>query len=496
MKKSLKVLVSVILICILASSVVLLVACQKDNVDVDKPVEGKQVLHILNWGDYIAKADDNFDSVVKEFEKANPGVQVIYITADTNELMLNMLNGDAKVDILCPSDYAIEKLIKEDKIQKLDLSKLPNIANVEQKLYEKMNNVFGDNNGKGSMNEYTVPYMYGTLGVMYNTKAVTPEDAEKAGYGLLWNHLQNEKLEKKVLMKDSVRDAMVATVLYLKETKKLPDKYDKMPIEELINNTDDELLKLIEDCLIEQKKNKALKKYEVDDGKGEMEKGDAYANLAWSGDAIASMWKNEDLDYFVPEVGGNIWYDGWVIAKGSTNVDLAHKFIDFLCDPVIAARNSMYIGYTSAVKQDALRNSEDAVEIIKDELEIDDIEEYFNDEIAYPNLDNQNLAVMRDFGDKESDIITMWERVKNYGNTSKILGIVFGVLAGVIVIVVVVVIVLKKTSRKGKITKFADSSKESEEDEDDDYDEEEDDEESEEEDSEDGNDEEKIGDDE
>ena len=86
----------------------LLVACQKYNVDVDKPVEGKQVLHILNWGDYIAKADDNFDSVVKEFEKANPGVQVIYITADTNELMLNMLNGDAKVDILCPSDYAIE----------------------------------------------------------------------------------------------------------------------------------------------------------------------------------------------------------------------------------------------------------------------------------------------------------------------------------------------------------------------------------------------------
>lgn len=470
MKKRLKILTSIFLILVMTFSALSLLACKKEEASED--LAGKRTLYVLNWGDYIAKADDEMDSVIKEFEKANPGVKVVYTTADTNELMLNMVLGsDAEVDLLCPSDYAIEKLIRQDKIQKLDKTLLPNIGNIEQRLYDKMDEVFEDNSGKGKMDEFMAPYMYGTLGVMYDTTVVNPIDAEKAGYGVLWNSLQNKKLEKKVMMKDSVRDAMVATVLHLKETDRLPEKYKVMTVAQLINNTDDELLKLVEDCLIEQKKNKVLKKYEVDDGKAEMEKGTAYANLAWSGDAVASLIENDKLDYFVPEVGGNIWFDGWVITKESKNVDLAHKFINFLCDPVVAARNSVYIGYTSGVSQEALKGSAEAVEILKDGMEVEDIEEYFADEMAYPDLDDPDLAVMRDYGDKESDIITMWERVKNYGNINKILGIVFGVLGGAIVIAVVVIIILKKTSRKGKIAKVVAKPETDSEDEEDDDDE-------------------------
>lgn len=435
---------------------------------VEKAEAATPVLKVLNWGDYIAEAEADVKSVIEQFEEMH-GVKVVYTTAETNELMLNVVSSDADVDILCPSDYAIEKLIKQDKIQKLDLTKLTNIGNIEQRLYDKMDEVFGNNNGKGKMDEFMVPYMYGTLGVMYNTKVIDPEDAREAGYGVLWNSFQNKNLEKKVLMKDSVRDAMSATVLHLRETNRLPDRYKDMTVAQLMNNTDSDLLKLVEDCLIEQKKNKALKKYEVDDGKGEMEKGTAYANLAWSGDAVASMAENEDLDYFVPEVGGNIWFDGWVITKDSKNVDLAHKFINFLCDPVVAARNTVYIGYTSAVSQEALKNNAEALAIIEDGMEGADA--YFADEIAYPDLDDPDLAVMRDYGDKESDIITMWERVKNYGNINKILGIVFGVLGGAIVIAVVVIIILKKTSRKGKIAKVVAKPETDSEDEEDDDDE-------------------------
>ena len=129
MKKRLKILTSIFLILVMTFSALSLLACKKEEASED--LAGKRTLYVLNWGDYIAKADDEMDSVIKEFEKANPGVKVVYTTADTNELMLNMVLGsDAEVDLLCPSDYAIEKLIRQDKIQKLDKTLLPNIGNI------------------------------------------------------------------------------------------------------------------------------------------------------------------------------------------------------------------------------------------------------------------------------------------------------------------------------------------------------------------------------
>ncbi len=376
--------------------------------------EPDETLVIYNWGDYI---DEDIEEEFEEYYESVTGkkLDIVYSTFETNEIMLTTVEkGEEVIDLVCPSEYAIQKLMEGGYLQKLDYSKISTYQNVESDIYDKVNEVFTHINVPGvgedeRMADYFVPYMWGTLGILYNADVVTEADLTE-GYGLLWNSALNPELEEKILMKDSIRDSYVAAVMRLKELDRLPAGYETLSVQELINTVDDTLLQAVEQILLEQ--SDALKGYEVDFGKAQMTSNRAYVDLAWSGDALWAMEDGENLDYFVPEIGGNIWFDGWVMLKDAQNVKAAYMFIDYVCRPDIAMRNAMAIGYTSAVDKDVFMASEEALAILEENEY--DAEEFFGDERRYPDIkSNANLGVMKDFGERNASTIEMWERVKS-----------------------------------------------------------------------------------
>ena len=376
--------------------------------------EPDETLVIYNWGDYI---DEDIEEEFEEYYESVTGkkLDIVYSTFETNEIMLTTVEkGEEVIDLVCPSEYAIQKLMEGGYLQKLDYSKISTYQNVESDIYDKVNEVFTHINVPGvgedeRMADYFVPYMWGTLGILYNADVVTDADLAE-GYGLLWNSALNPDLEEKILMKDSIRDSYVAAVMRLKELDRLPAGYETLSVQELINTVDDTLLQAVEQILLEQ--SDALKGYEVDFGKAQMTSNRAYVDLAWSGDALWAMEDGENLDYFVPEIGGNIWFDGWVMLKDAQNIKAAYMFIDYVCRPDIAMRNAMAIGYTSAVDKDVFMASEEALAILEENEY--DAEEFFGDERRYPDIkSNANLGVMKDFGERNASTIEMWERVKS-----------------------------------------------------------------------------------
>ena len=330
--------------------------------------EPEETLVIYNWGDYI---DEDLEEEFEEYylEVTGKRLDVVYSTFETNEIMITTVEkGEEKIDLVCPSEYAIQKLMEGGYIQKLDFSKISTYENLNMGIYEKVSEVFThisvpNVSNDESMADYFVPYMWGTLGILYNADVVTEEDLA-TGYGVLWNAANNPELEGKILMKDSIRDSYVAAVMRLKELNRLPSGYENKSVQELINTVDDNMLTAVEEILLEQ--SDALKGYEVDFGKAQLTSGRAHVDLAWSGDALWAMEDGENLDYFVPEIGGNLWFDGWVMLKDAPNPTAAYMFMDYLCRPEIAIRNSMAIGYTSAISKEVLLENEDVLAIVEE----------------------------------------------------------------------------------------------------------------------------------
>ncbi len=419
--------ISLVLVCFIVVSVLALSLSSCSFAE-----EAERQLIVYNWGDYIdEEIEEEFEAYYEEVHGVT--LDIVYSTFETNEIMLTTVEqGDAKIDLVCPSEYAIQKLMERGLIQKLDYSKISTYSNVNQTIYEKVDQVFTgikvpDVGEAENMTDYFVPYMWGTLGILYNADVVTEADLA-TGYGILWNEANNPELEGKILMKDSIRDSYCAAVMYLKQKDLLPTQYKDLSVQELINNVDDALLKATENILLEQ--SDCLKGYEVDFGKGQMTSGRAYIDLAWSGDALWAMEDGDNLNYFVPEIGGNIWFDGWAILKGAENADIAYEFLDYMCRPEIAIRNAMAIGYTSAIDKNVLLASEDVLAIVEENEY--DVEEYFKDELRYPDIENsENLCVMRDFGDRNAATIEMWERVKSSKQDNMwILWVVIGIVGG------------------------------------------------------------------
>lgn len=432
-------------------------------------------LIVYNWADYIEMSV--LDDFAKYYEEiTGRSIKVVYTNFDTNETMLTeIIKGDSNIDLICPSEYAIEKLIRSGAVNKLDWSVLdeyPEIeryydATINQDIIDKIDEVFvgiDTPDGKADMNDFFLPYMWGTLGILYNTNYVSDEQVREAGWGLFWNETNIPEIEGKILIKDSIRDTYCAAVMYLYEYNKLPEKYMAMTGDELISCTDDELVSLVEVALRDQKKH--LKGYEVDFGKDDMVKEIAYVDLAWSGDAMYAIEEATDddgnsyLNYYAPEVGGNIWFDGWVMPNSCKNKLAAHMFMNYLCNPDIAIRNGIEIGYASSVDTEAYRNYPDAVDYLYEsyEVEPDDGEfydEFFGDERRYAPIKGTNLGMMRDFGSQNEKIVSMWERVKAHGETGNwaTLGIIIGVIAGVALIAIG--LILWKFYRKPKMRKIS-----------------------------------------
>ena len=465
--------IATLIVLVLALSAILLpvlTACNNGT----KGESGGDKLVIYNWEDYIdAEIDaETGKTLLDEFadyykEKTGRALSVTYTTFDTNETMMTkVLKGDAKVDLICPSEYAIEKLLTANcllnhndikaEIQN-DLTKygisLDNMSslrsgwgNIDPQVMDKIESMFGNVKSQDgaihNMTEYMVPYMYGTLGILYNTSVVSIEELEQYGWGVLWNVQKNEKLENKILMKDSVRDTYAAAIFYMYEYNLLPEKYKSYSVQELINCTDDEMVAAAETVLTEQREH--ISGYEVDFGKDDMIIEIVYADFAWSGDALWAIEEGghdeetntDQLGYYVPDAASNIWYDGWCIPTSVNNKLAAMMFIDYMCNPMSSVRNSVAIGYTSATDKNLLKADQDVLQYLIDCEYIEDFddESYFEDEGRYPVI-NETLGVMRDFGKRNDVVVNMWQRAKSGDGVDVNLWYVILAIVGAIAVV-------------------------------------------------------------
>lgn len=460
----------------------LLAAC---NSGVGAASTSGDTLVIYNWEDYIDGGDREMGRapILNDFaayyeEVTGRPLNITYTTFDTNETMLTkVLKGDAPVDLICPSEYAIEKLLtagllKNQKELRESLKpQLETYGIPYETAFEHMSSVgegdgtiepdvmsviksqfgavqSGDKTKTLDMTEYMVPYMWGTLGILYNKAVISEEDLETYGWGVLWNEQNSAKLENKILMKDSVRDTYAAALFYMYEYNKLPEKYaDITSAQDLINITDDEMLEAAEAILTEQREH--ISGYEVDFGKDDMLNEVVYADFAWSGDALWAIEESYDeatddyfLGYYCPQGENlttgkqrfsNIWYDGWVIPTTVKNSLAAMMFIDYMCRPENAIRNSIEIGYTCAVAKDQLANNEDVCAYIEEQEY--DIVKYFDDIGRYPKI-NESLGVMRDFGDRNDALVNMWQRAKAGSSVNLSLLIIIAVIIGIILLAV------------------------------------------------------------
>ncbi|MDR3217168.1 MAG: extracellular solute-binding protein [Clostridiaceae bacterium] len=381
-------------------------------------------LLIYNWTGYISPdAVDAFPDYY--YEHTGKRIEVVYSTFDSNETMITTLvKGKAEVDLVCPSDYAIQKLLQLDFLSPLNYSKIPNVTNVYPLVHDKIFGAFGavDVNGElRDMTLYSTPYMWGSFGVLYNADIISKESAEAAGWGLLWNeNLDGSRisplLNGKILMKENIRETYAAAVLYLAERGKLPKKYDGLTTQALINTVEPEILSTVERALSAQKP--LLKGYEVDFGKDDLIVGNAYVDLAWNGDALYAIEEaaavGVNLDYFVPALGG-AWFDGWTVPKNAPNPDAAHWFINYLYEPSTAMMNTYEIGYTNCLNPEILAEfievDADAAAMLEDWGYTP--EEFFNDPRRYPKIDD-TFGIINDFNTEQSElIVAMWERVKS-----------------------------------------------------------------------------------
>ena len=271
----------------------------------------KEKLKVYNWGAYIDK------STIRDFEKEY-NVKVIYDTFEQNEdLYIKVAKSDVSYDVVCPSDYMIDRLIQEGYLAKLDKDKLTNFSELAP---EYLAPTYDKNN------DYSIPYMVGTLGILYNKKLVNQPPTS-------WLDLWDEEYSGEILMWNSMRDTMGVAAKTLGFS---------------MNTEKEEELQAIKEKLIAQKP--LVQAYAGDEMKDKMIAGEAAMAVMYSGDSVEACAENEDLEYVIPKEGTNKWVDGWVILENSQAKDLAHKFIDFMCRPEIATRNMEYIGYTSAIR--------------------------------------------------------------------------------------------------------------------------------------------------
>ena len=367
-------------------------------------------LKIYNWADYID------ESVLEDFkvwykEETGEEVEIIYQLFDINEIMLAKIEkGKEDFDVVCPSEYIIERMLRNNMLLPIDkdFGTTPNyLQNISPYIIDRFNKI--DGNGKNA-NDYAVGYMWGTTGILYNTKYVTEEEAST------WATLHNDKFEKKIFIKDAFRDVYSTILIYLRN-KELTE--GTITLDELMYDSSDESIAEVEAFL--KKAKRLVAGWEADFGKEMMTKEKAYINLSWSGDAVWAIEEAQavgvSLDYCVPKEGSNVWFDGWVIPKYAVNTKAARYFINFMCRPDIAIRNMDEIGYVSVVATPEVLESR-----IDDELEGTVDASYFFgegaesvkiDPVQYPDKAVvERCGMMHDSGARTPKMLEMWARVK------------------------------------------------------------------------------------
>ena len=353
-EKTLKRILAIALI--LALTFTSLTGCGK------KSSEKENVVYVYNWGEYI-------DPETLEMFEKETGIKVVYDEFETNEIMYPKVEaGAVAYDVICPSDYMIAKMIEADLLQEINFDHIPNYKNIGD-IYKEMSGDFDPGN------KYSVPYCWGTVGILYNTKMVDGEITS-------WSSIFDEKYADNILMIDSVRDAMGVALKYLGYS---------------LNSTNEAELDEAKDLLIKQ--YPLVQAYVVDQVRDKMINNEAALGVIYSGEAIYTARENEDLAYVVPEEGSNVWIDSWVIPKNAPNVENAEKFIDFMCRADIALLNFDYITYSTPNMA--------ARELIEDE-------EIRNSQIAFPGDDILRRCEAFVYLGEEMDEVynQKWEAVK------------------------------------------------------------------------------------
>ena len=274
-------------------------------------------LNVYNWGQYIADGSDDSMEVIKEFEKRYPHIKVNYSTYDSNEIMYSKLsNGGITVDVIIPSDYMIARLIQENMLLELNFDNIPNYQYIDENFR---------NTSYDPENRYSVPYTWGTVGILYNTKYV--DEADVTGWELLWN----EKYAGKILMFGNSRDAFGIAQYLL--------GYD-------VNTTDKAELDACAELLRQQKP--VLQRYVMDEIFATMQNEEAWIAPYYAGDCLTMMGENENLAFYLPEDQGfNLFIDAMCIPTCCQEKEAAELFINFLCDPEIAGANMDWICYST-----------------------------------------------------------------------------------------------------------------------------------------------------
>ncbi len=331
----------------------------------DRPELRGTTLNVYNWGEYISDGGEGSMNVVKEFEKLT-GIKVNYSTYDSNESMYSLIKyGGVSYDILIPSDYMIERMINEDMLQKIDMSKLSNYDLIDEK-YKKL--YFDPNE------EYSVPYSVGMVGLIYNTALV---DEEPDSWSIMWD----ERYKDDVLTFNNPRDTFAIAQFLLGIN---------------INTSDKSEWDKAADKLKEQKN--VLQAYVMDEVYNKMESGSAAIAPYYAGDYLSMLDNNEDLAFVYPKEGVNIFVDSACIPKNANNVEAAMLFLNFLMEPDVALANAEYIYYASPNKS-VTSNPEYSL---------------LGDEILYPS--EENMPKCEYFHDMDTDTRAyfdkLWQDIK------------------------------------------------------------------------------------
>ena len=409
--------------------------------------ERQHILKVYNWGDYID------EDLIAEFEvwyKENTGedVMVIYQTFDINEVMLAKIeNGGADFDVVCPSEYIIERMLAKELLQPVITEEF--LSELDSKDINYLNCVspyireqFALLEAPEGINplDYAVGYMWGTTGILYNCKYVEREDAET------WALMFDERLRDKILVKDAFRDVYSPILIYAKtlmarESGEL-DEDELLPLDyirELMYDDSDESISLVESYLKRMKE--LVAGWEADFGKEMMTQEKAWINLMWSGDAVWAIEEAElvdvELGYVVPKEGSVVWFDGWVIPKYAKNTRAARYFINYMCAPESAIRNMDATGYVSSVATaevlDAMRDDEletvcDLSYLFINEQgePLEGSEAVHIDDVMYPDRSVvERCGVMHDSGERTDKMLEMWSRVKGDNlSTGMLVGII------------------------------------------------------------------------
>ena len=328
-------------------------------------------LYVYNWGEYID------EDVISQFEDET-GITVVYDLFETNEEMYPVIEaGAVNYDVVCPSDYMIQKMRENDLLAELNFDNIPNIAQIDP-AYMEMSQAFDPEN------KYSVPYCWGTVGILYNTRLL---DELGVPAPTKWADLWDERLSGEILMQDSVRDAFMVAL------KK--DGYS-------MNSESRDELKQAKQELIDQKP--LVQAYVIDQVRDKMIGGEAAVGVIYSGemlyiqDEVASLGLDYDLEYVIPEEGTNLWLDSWVIPKNAKNKENAEKWIDFMCRPEIAKANFEYITYPTPNKG--------AFELLDEEMQ--------NNKAVFPDIDSlKDSEVYQYLGDDTDAIYNeLWKEVK------------------------------------------------------------------------------------